>query len=132
VLPTHLAMVGEYREPPCPYCAGRRGIEYALAEGEPVLAAASGEVSFAGVVGGVRYVVVRTGSGALITHGFLRDVGVQQGERVRQGATLGQSTGRLFIGVRLGGKYVDPQSALVSDRGWCRGTERRPRAVLVG
>jgi murein DD-endopeptidase MepM/ murein hydrolase activator NlpD len=125
-LPTHLAVVGEYREPPCPYCAGRRGIEYALAEGDPVLAAASGEVSFAGMVGGVRYVVVRTRIGALVTHGFLREIAVQQGDRVKQGAQMGQSTGRLFIGVRLGGKYVDPE------RGWCRGVERRPRAVLVG
>jgi murein DD-endopeptidase MepM/ murein hydrolase activator NlpD len=125
VLPTHLAVVGEYREPPCPYCAGRRGIEYALAEGEPVLAVASGEVSFAGTVGGVRYVVVRTRGGALVTHGFLREIDVRQGEQVGQGTRVGESTGRLFIGVRVGGKYVDP------DRGWCRGAERRPRAVLV-
>jgi len=128
VLPTHLAVVGEFREPTCPYCAGRRGIEYALSEGEPVLAVASGEVSFAGMVGGVRYVVVRTPNGALVTHGFLLDIAVQQGERVRQGAQVGQSTGRLFIGVRVGGQYVDPQT----DRDWCRGAARRPRAVLVG
>mgnify|MGYP006288888113 CR=1 FL=1 len=121
-------MVGEYREPPCPYCAGRRGIEYALAEGEPVFAVASGEVSFAGMVGGVRYVVVRTRSGALVTHGFLRDIGVQHGDQVNLGATVGHSSGRLFVGVRIGGRYVDPQS----DRGWCQGSPQRPRAVLVG
>ena len=121
-------MVGEFRQPPCPYCAGRRGIEYAIAEGDPVFAAVSGDVSFAGMVGGVRYVVVRTSRGALVTHGNLRDISVRQGEHVGQGDQVGQSTGRLFIGLRVGGAYVDPRLAV----GRCVGADRRPRAVLVG
>ena len=103
-------------------------MEYLLAEDEPVAAAATGEVTFAGTVGGIRYVVVRTRDGALVTHGMLRDLGVAEGERVDRGDEVGRSSGRLFIGVRIGGKYVDPRLG----PGSCRGPERRPRAVLVG
>jgi septal ring factor EnvC (AmiA/AmiB activator) len=83
-------------------------------------------VSFAGRVGGVRYVVVRTSDGVLVTHGYLLDIGVTIGDRVHRGDRVGYGTDRLFIGVRVGGRYVDPGG------GWCRGGERRPRAVLVG
>lgn len=89
-------------------------------------AAASGEVSFAGSVGGVRYVVVRTSAGALVTHGYLLDIEVSAGDRVHRGDRVGYGTERLFIGVRIGGRYVDPRG------GWCRRGDRRPRAVLVG
>jgi len=91
-----------------------------------VRAAASGEVSFAGSVGGVRYVVVRTSGGALVTHGYLLEIGVAIGDRVSRGDRVGNGTERLFIGVRIGGRYVDPRG------GWCRSGDRRPRAVLVG
>ena len=89
-------------------------------------AAASGEVSFAGSVGGVRYVVVRTSGGALVTHGYLLEIGVAIGDRVHRGDRVGYGTERLFIGVRVGGRYVDPLGE------WCHGANRRPRAVLVG
>lgn len=125
-MPTHLDVIGEFREPPCPYCAGRRGIEYEVERGEPVRTAVTGVVSFAGMVGGVRYVVVRTREGALVTHGYLLDIGVSAGDLVERGDQVGHGTERLFIGVRIGGSYVDPRG------GWCRSGDRRPRAVLVG
>lgn len=89
-------------------------------------AAASGEVSFAGSVGGVRYVVVRMRDGALVTHGYLLDIEVSAGDRIERGDQVGHGTERLFVGVRVGGRYVDPRG------GWCRSGDRRPRAVLVG
>ena len=88
--------------------------------------AVTGVVSFAGMVGGVRYVVVRTREGALVTHGYLRDIRVSAGDLVERGDQVGHGTERLFIGVRIGGSYVDPRG------GWCRSGDRRPRAVLVG
>ena len=47
-----------FRAPACAYCPGNRGLEYDAAVGSPVRAAAAGTVTFAGVVAGVRYVVV--------------------------------------------------------------------------
>ena len=91
-----------------------------------MFATATGEVSFAGMVGGVRYVVVRLRDGALVTHGYLLDIEVSTGDQVDRGDQVGHGTERLFIGVRVGGRYVDPRG------GWCRGADRRPRAVLVG
>ena len=88
-----------------------------------MVAAAAGEVTFAGMVGGVRYVVVRTPSGALVTHGRLGNQAVSQGRNVRQGEILGTSTDRLYIGVRIGGRYVDPRR--------CLAVGLRARAVLV-
>lgn len=124
VLPTNLAVVEDFRAPTCRYCAGQRGIEYAMTAGDPVRAAASGEVSFAGVVGGVRYVVVRTSGGALVTHGELSSVEVQAGDVVAVGEKIGRGGSRLYIGVRVGGRYVDPRH--------CPAQPKRPRAVLVG
>ena len=123
MLPAHLPVVADFRLPSCPYCAGQRGIEYAAEEGSAVVSAAAGEVTFAGMVGGVRYVVVRTPRGALVTHGQLGDQAVVQGHTVRQGEAIGTSSDRLYIGVRVGGRYVDPRR--------CSSASLRARAVLV-
>ncbi len=88
-----------------------------------MVSAAAGEVTFAGMVGGVRYVVVRTPRGALVTHGQLGDQAVVQGHTVRQGEAIGTSSDRLYIGVRVGGRYVDPRR--------CSSASLRARAVLV-
>lgn len=88
-----------------------------------MVAAAAGEVTFAGMVGGVRYVVVRTPSGALVTHGQLGNQAVTQGRVVRRGEAIGTSSDRLYIGVRVGGRYVDP--------GRCLAVGLQARAVLV-
>ena len=123
MLPTHLPIVADFRPPPCVYCAGQRGIEYATEEGSTVMATATGEVTFAGIVGGVRYVVVRTPHGVLVTHGLLGGISVTGGQLVRQGAAIGSGSDRLYIGVRVGGRYVDPRR--------CSAAGRRARAVLV-
>jgi len=123
VLPAHLDVVADFRQPACPYCAGQRGIEYSAPDGSAATAAASGVVTFAGSVGGVRYVVLRTPEGVLVTHGLLREVQARRGEQVRRGETIGQSGERLYIGVRVGGRYVDPRH--------CAAGAKRPRAVLV-
>ncbi|MEY4605840.1 MAG: hypothetical protein RLY45_600 [Actinomycetota bacterium] len=71
-------------------------------------AAAPGTVSFAGAVAGTLYVVVAHGGGWRTTYGGLASIRVRAGERVGVLETVGVSTGRVHLGVRQGGDYVDP------------------------
>ncbi len=89
-------------------------------------AAARGTVTFAGRVNGVSYVVVRTARGVLVTHGRLALIDVRSGQMVELGDRIGVAGETLYIGVRVGGAYVDPQRCRPS---WA---SPRPRAVLVG
>jgi murein DD-endopeptidase MepM/ murein hydrolase activator NlpD len=106
--PVHAPVVDPYREPACEYCAGNRGIEYGPAEGQRVLAAAAGVVSFAGVVAGTRYVVVEHAHGLRMTYGKLAANDVAVGDRVLQGQRIGTTTDEFLLGLRRGGDYVDP------------------------
>src|SRR4051794_28656186 len=84
--PVDAAIVERFVEPPCPYCAGgHRGVEYDVAPGTAVRAAAPGVVSFAGVVAGTRYVVVLGDDGLSATYGMLAASLTGEGERVRAG-----------------------------------------------
>ncbi len=108
-LPTALPVVEGFRRPPCPRCAGNRGIEYASVPGSVVRSVASGTVSFAGEVAGVRYVVVDTGV-VRVTHGMVQSVVVERGDEVQVGDPVGLASERLYVGVRRGDVAVDPQS----------------------
>jgi murein DD-endopeptidase MepM/ murein hydrolase activator NlpD len=99
--------------PACPWCAGHRGITYAVSSGTPVRAAAAGTVTFSGVVVDVRYVVVRHADGLLATYGGLASTSLAGGDVVAAGATIGRSGGELYFGLRTGpDRYVDPQPLL--------------------
>lgn len=126
MLPTHLAVVDGFRAPACVWCPGNRGIEYASEPGRPVGAAARGAVTYAGRVAGVAYVVVRTGRGVLVTHAGMESIAARAGQRLEVGETVGVSGETLYIGVRIGGTYVDPARCSLA------GTRPRPRAALVG
>ena len=85
--------------------------------------------------GGVRYVVVRTESGMLVTYGRMIRTVIYIGDAVGLGQPLGEiaplvaddSAGssatssktpvRLYFGVRIGGRYIDPLSCLVNAAG---------------
>lgn len=110
VPPVRARIVVSFRSPGCPYCSGQRGIEYALnpSQATVVLAAASGVVTFAGVVAHTRYVVTAVGDDVLITYGKLVDSPLQQGDPVRAGQLIGHARQRLYFGVRLSGVYADP------------------------
>jgi hypothetical protein len=108
VIPVAGDIVERFVEPPCPYCAGRRGIVIRTGRGVPVGAAAPGTVSFAGAVAGTLYVVVAHGGGWRTTYGGLASIRVRAGERVAVLETVGISAGRVHLGVRQGGDYVDP------------------------
>jgi murein DD-endopeptidase MepM/ murein hydrolase activator NlpD len=105
-------VVDPFRPPACTWCPGNRGIEYATVAGSPVRAMVAGEVTFAGDVAGVRYVVVASEDGYRVTYGWLESIGagVGPGRRVRAGQHLGRAGTRFHLGVRVGDGYVDPAS----------------------
>ena len=99
--------------PPCPWCAGHRGITYAVAAGHARCAPRPPEtVTFSGVVVDVRYVVVRHGDGLLATYGGLASTALQHGDAVVAGRLVGRSGGELYFGLRTGpDTYIDPLAA---------------------
>ena len=128
ILPTQFAVADSFRAPTCTWCAGNRGIEYATPPDAPVYSAVSGEVTFAGSVAGVNYVVVRGLDGVLVTHGRLESFQVQAGDRVTSGFRIGTSSGGLYIGVRRLGVYLNPTTCSPATK---NPSGLRPRAVLV-
>ena len=106
--PVDAPVTDAFRRPACEYCPGNRGIEYATRDGQPVLAAATGTVTFAGVVAGTRYVVVEHADGLRMTYGRLASADVAEGERVLQGRRIGTTTTELFLGLRRGDEHIDP------------------------
>jgi len=96
------------------------GVDISAPEGTPILAAADGEVLYAGVQRGYGNLVILRHEGGLITiYAHNRENLVREGERVRKGqkiATVGR-TGRatgphLHFEVRRGTTPIDPQSVL--------------------
>jgi murein DD-endopeptidase MepM/ murein hydrolase activator NlpD len=106
--PIDAAVVDAFRVPACTFCPGNRGLEYEPAAGTTIAAAASGVVSFSGLVAGVRYVVIDQSDGRLATYGRLSTTDLLVGEHVVAGARIGTSTERFFFGLREDGRYVDP------------------------
>jgi murein DD-endopeptidase MepM/ murein hydrolase activator NlpD len=106
--PVDAPVVDPFREPACSWCPGNRGIEYGPQPGQPVIAAAAGVVTFAGVVVGVRYVVVEHIDGLRMTYGKLASTTLDEGDRVLQGQRIGTTTDDFFLGLRRGDEYLDP------------------------
>ena len=125
-LPGPTVVVRPFQPPPGPYAPGHRGADLAAAPGAEVLAAGSGQVSFAGRVAG-RGVVVVAHAGGLRTSYEPVDASVRAGAPVAAGVrlgTLGTSahcpTGCLHWGLRRGTDYLDPMALL----------ERRPAGAV--
>jgi murein DD-endopeptidase MepM/ murein hydrolase activator NlpD len=111
--PVVAPVIRSFDAPRCQWCAGHRGISYAVAVGTPVRAAAAGAVTFSGVVVDVRYVVVRHGDGLLATYGGLSSTDLTSGDTIAAGAIVGRSGGELYFGLRTGpDQYIDPQPLL--------------------
>lgn len=124
--PVDAAVIDRFRPPPTPYAAGNRGIDYDTAVGDPVRAAADGEVTFAGQVGRALHVVLLHEDGLRTSYSFLASVRVHRGQRVRAGEQVGTAAESLHFGVRDGDVYIDPMSVLGGR------TKRAPRhAYLV-
>ena len=105
-------IVDHFRPPACTWCAGNRGIDYAVAPGTSARASAAGVVTFAGPVGFDLFVVVAHADGLRTTYAFLASVGVSVGDRVAQGQVVGATGDRLHFGVRRGDAYLDPERLL--------------------
>ncbi|MFM7046363.1 MAG: peptidoglycan DD-metalloendopeptidase family protein [Actinomycetota bacterium] len=112
VLPSGATVTDPFRAPPCDRCAGNRGLDLAVVAGQPVTAGLDGTVWFAGKVAGRNYVVVRAARDqrVRVTYGGLASIDVESGQRVARGTPLGVSTDALFVGVRIGDRYVDPMT----------------------
>lgn len=95
---------------------GHWGIDFHVASGTEVVAAAPGVVAFSGEVVGVRSVTVDHGGGVRSTVSWLEEVGVRVGQAVEAGAPLGRfgggHVGGLHFSVRIDGAYVDPEPLL--------------------
>ena len=110
VLPSGATVTDPFRAPPCDRCAGNRGLDLAVAAGQSVAAGLDGTVWFAGQVAGRNYVVVRAANDrrVRVTYGGLASIDVEKGQRLTRGTSLGASTDALFLGVRIGDRYIDP------------------------
>jgi hypothetical protein len=108
VPPVDAPVVDPFRAPSGPYAAGNRGLEYATRPGTEVRATASGEVTFAGQVGGTLHVVVLHEDGLRTSYSFLAGVRVRRGDVVERGAVVGTTGAALHLGARAGDRYVDP------------------------
>jgi hypothetical protein len=124
--PLHGEVITGYSNGDDPYAAGQhRGIDIAAAVGTPVVAAAAGEVRFAGVAGSSGLTVsVRTDDGFDTSYLHLGATAVRAGERVSAGQRLGvvgtsgvrsAAAPHLHFGVREAGSrhaYRDPLAFL--------------------
>lgn len=109
-LPAHSHTIDTFRPPPCDRCAGNRGLELATTPGEAITAGLRGTVTFSGQVGGRLYVVVRSTHDRRlrVTYGGLAAVSVQHGQSVTRGQHVGTAADVLFVGTRVGERYVNP------------------------
>lgn len=117
LIPSQATITDSFRAPACQRCPGNRGIEFEVnhstgASMTPVVALRDGVVTFAGPVARTVYVVQEVAPGVLITYGRLLEPAVARGDVARRGETVGWVTGRLYVGVRIGGRYVDPRVGL--------------------
>jgi murein DD-endopeptidase MepM/ murein hydrolase activator NlpD len=105
----------EFDPPPTPYAAGHRGVDLAAIEGEPVVAALGGVVTFAGEVAGVGWVTVDHGGGLDTTYGPIAPRLVVAGDQLAPGSLLGflaRGADHLDWGARLDDVYLDPLALL--------------------
>lgn len=136
VPPVEGIVTDPFREPPCPWCAGNRGIEYRVERSTVARATATGRVTFSGVVAGTLYVVVEIANGWRLTYGRLGTTRLGQGDVVVAGSVVGRTTEKFFFGMRADNIYVDPAPFLGRRVGRPRlipidGTTARPSTTSI-
>ena len=114
--PVTAPIVDHFRPPACIWCAGNRGIDYAVAPGTPVHAAGPGQVDFAGPVGKELFVVISHADGLRTTYAFLQRASVSAGQTVATGDIVALAGPDLHFGVRRGDIYLDPEPFLIGRR----------------
>jgi hypothetical protein len=104
-------IVDHFDPPAQRWQAGNRGIDYGVPAGTVVVAAADGEVVFAGPVAGALHVTVRHADGLRTSYSFLAETSVHAGQKVRAGQQVGVAGGPVHVGVRTpDGTYLDPEA----------------------
>lgn len=97
------------------------GINIEAGEGEPIWAAAQGEVVYAGneLKGYGKMMILRHAGGWMTAYAHASDMLVAKGDRVEQGDLIGYvgktgavNTAQLHFGIREGKKPVDPETLL--------------------
>lgn len=126
--------------PACPYCSGRRTLDFEAAVGESVRSPIAGRVHFAGEVVGTGFVTVAAPS-YLVTVGGL-DPASDLGSWVERGRVIGRATGRVRLSLRRidragPGFHLDPEPYLVRWRVPARllpldGVRARPARAVLG
>lgn len=106
--PVREAVSQPFSLPKGPYGPGNRGLEYQTSRGEVVAAIGDGVVQFAGPVGGFIAVTIHHPDGLRSSYSYLESASVAVGDNVLAGTEIGRSSDRLQLGVRSGGKYLDP------------------------
>lgn len=113
-VPPPISVVSPFRAPATPYGAGHRGIDLATRPGAPVVAPASGTVSFAGQVAGRGVVAIDHGDGVVSAIEPV-DALVAEGAAVSAGDGVGVvgsgghcESACVHLGVRVDGEYVSP------------------------
>ncbi|HEY4331515.1 MAG TPA: peptidoglycan DD-metalloendopeptidase family protein [Ilumatobacteraceae bacterium] len=106
--PVNAPVAVPFAAPSCTYCPGHRGLQYSVAAGTLAIAAASGTVSFVGVVVGTRYVVVNQDDGRTATYGMLAAAMVSRGARIAAGQAIATTLDSFYFGLRQGDIYIDP------------------------
>lgn len=128
VPPVHGTVVATFRPPACERCAGHRGITVATERGSHVRSVRAGIVTFSGKVAGLVYVVQEIRPGVRVTYGWLAGSDVTKGEMLEAGTIVGSTGDRTYLGVRIGGAYVDPLLHL----GFTRARLVGPQRVVGG
>ncbi|MGH8914329.1 MAG: murein hydrolase activator EnvC family protein [Acidimicrobiia bacterium] len=119
--PVEGPVVGEYA--PIGSYAGHWGIDYSVPVGTAVHAPASGRVTFAGSVAGMRSVTIEPVPGLKVSVSYLSGISVVSGETVTRGDVVGSAGaphGRegVHLSTRIDSGYVDPETQL-----GCRATD---------
>src|SRR5207248_10719164 len=109
-------VIDPFRPPANPYAPGNRGLDYRTRPGEPVVAAASGDVLFAGPVADRLVVVLLHADRLRSSYTGLRSIMVRRGQQLSAGQLIGTADERLQFGVRGGTAYLDPEALLHASR----------------
>jgi murein DD-endopeptidase MepM/ murein hydrolase activator NlpD len=119
-IPGPLHVLRPFEPPPTPYAAGHRGVDLAASPGAAVLAAADGQVTFAGSVAGRGVVVILHADGIRTEYEPVAPL-VAPGQAVARGQPIARLRGQhdhwpsgqcLHWGARRGDTYIDPMSLL--------------------
>jgi len=92
---------------------GHWGVDYASAVGGTVVAPASGRVTFAGSVAGMRTITIEPVPGFKVSVSYLSEVGVTSGAMVSRGMSIGRAGSPhgepgVHLSTRIDGRYADP------------------------